>query len=116
MKTCLLQRIYDPSIAGDLSHPDSPSVLDKFPAHLHIDLLPEFQGKGFGRQLIETYLNKLREQSVKGVHLIMDGQNFGAEKFYYRVGFRRFGDVLDGGVSGEVGRHGDGTVWMVREV
>lgn len=67
---------------------------------------------------METFLQRLREADGagggKGVHLIMDGQNFGAEKFYLKLGFGRFDVVLDNGASREKGRHSDGTVWMVR--
>ena len=28
--------------------------VDAYPAHLHIDLLPELQGQGMGRRLIDT--------------------------------------------------------------
>ncbi|MFC2089017.1 GNAT family N-acetyltransferase, partial [Calditrichota bacterium] len=31
-----------------------------YPAHLHIDLLPEGQGQGMGRKLIEAFINRLR--------------------------------------------------------
>ena len=34
---------------------------DEYPAHLHIDLLPETQGQGLGRRLIETLEAALRE-------------------------------------------------------
>ena len=29
--------------------------LEEYPAHLHIDLLPPFQGAGHGRALMETF-------------------------------------------------------------
>jgi ribosomal protein S18 acetylase RimI-like enzyme len=61
----------------------------EFPAHLHIDLLPEVQGKGWGRRLIETLVNELRSRSVPGVHLGIDPANVKAAAFYERVGFHR---------------------------
>lgn len=60
---------------------------DGYPAHLHIDLLPELQGQGFGRRLISTLTDRLREQHVPGVHLVASAQNTGAVAFYPRVGF-----------------------------
>jgi len=63
--------------------------LDEYPAHLHIDLLPEAQGQGLGRRLIETLLDELAARGVVGVHLEMDPANEGAGAFYARLGFYR---------------------------
>ncbi|MGX5772917.1 N-acetyltransferase family protein [Microbacterium trichothecenolyticum] len=60
---------------------------DEYPAHLHIDLLPETQGQGLGRRLIETLENALREAGVPGLHLVASSENIGAIAFYPRVGF-----------------------------
>lgn len=60
---------------------------DTYPAHLHIDLLPELQGQGWGRRLIETLVDALRAQRVTGVHLAADTANLGALAFYERIGF-----------------------------
>lgn len=62
---------------------------DTYPAHLHIDLLPELQGEGWGRRLIETLSAALRERGVSGVHLAADVRNTRAGEFYPRVGFTR---------------------------
>lgn len=59
----------------------------EYPAHLHIDVLPELQGQGWGRRLIETLLAALRERGVTGVHLAASSDNAGALAFYPRVGF-----------------------------
>jgi len=61
--------------------------VDEYPAHLHIDLLPELQGKGYGRQLIDTLVSSLRAQGIPGLHLSMDPANTGARAFYDRLGF-----------------------------
>jgi ribosomal protein S18 acetylase RimI-like enzyme len=58
-----------------------------YPAHLHIDLLPELRGQGFGRVLIETFVGRLRDAGVTGLHLVADARNEGAIAFYPRVGF-----------------------------
>jgi ribosomal protein S18 acetylase RimI-like enzyme len=57
------------------------------PAHLHIDLLPELQGQGWGRRLIETFVGALRARQVPGLHLVASADNTGALAFYPRVGF-----------------------------
>ncbi len=63
-----------------------PKLID-YPAHLHIDLLPEAQGHGNGRALMETFLNRLREIGVPGVHLGVSATNTRAVGFYERMGF-----------------------------
>lgn len=59
----------------------------EFPAHLHIDLLPELQGQGWGRRLIESLTEELRSRGVPGLHLEASVDNAGALAFYPRVGF-----------------------------
>jgi ribosomal protein S18 acetylase RimI-like enzyme len=61
--------------------------LDEYPAHLHIDLLPELQGQGVGRELVRTLLAALRERGIRRVHLAMDPANLSARSFYDRLGF-----------------------------
>ncbi|MBB4749566.1 ribosomal protein S18 acetylase RimI-like enzyme [Actinoplanes lobatus] len=58
-----------------------------YPAHLHIDLLPEWQGRGMGRGLMAAFLDGLRAAGVTGVHLGMAAENHGAYAFYRRLGF-----------------------------
>ena len=62
--------------------------LEAYPAHLHIDLLPEAQGNGNGRRLIGALLEALRAQGVPGVHLGVGTRNVRAQGFYQRLGFR----------------------------
>jgi ribosomal protein S18 acetylase RimI-like enzyme len=57
------------------------------PAHLHIDLLPGYQGAGHGRGLMTAFLRALGEQGVPRVHLSMDPLNLKARAFYDRMGF-----------------------------
>lgn len=59
----------------------------QYPAHLHIDLLPELQGQGWGRRLIEAFVSALRARKVPGLHLVASADNAGALAFYPRVGF-----------------------------
>lgn len=61
--------------------------IDEYPAHLHIDILPPWQGKGWGRQLLGRFLQSLRAAGVAGVHLSMLTANVGARTFYDRLGF-----------------------------
>jgi ribosomal protein S18 acetylase RimI-like enzyme len=71
-------------------HPERmlrPELAD-YPAHLHIDLMPEWQGRGQGRGLMAAFLDGLRAAGVPRVHLGMAPSNTGAYTFYRRLGFR----------------------------
>lgn len=66
-----------------------PGILDLFPAHLHVDLLPVAQGGGNGRRLLETFFDALRARGVQGVHLGVSETNTGAIGFYEHLGMER---------------------------
>jgi ribosomal protein S18 acetylase RimI-like enzyme len=83
---------HDPRDADMISiheHPERMLIpeLKDYPAHLHIDLLPEFQSKGLGRQLMDAFLAALTEAGADRVHLGMRTTNTGARAFYDRLGF-----------------------------
>ncbi len=59
----------------------------EYPAHLHIDILPEYQRMGLGRKLMDTLCNHLREKGVKGIVLTVWHKNYNAIKFYEKYGF-----------------------------
>ncbi|HEY0259747.1 MAG TPA: GNAT family N-acetyltransferase [Lacisediminihabitans sp.] len=81
--------------------------LDEYPAHLHIDLLPELQGQGLGRRLVRALLAELRSRGVPGVWLEYGPDNQNAAGFYRRLGFA----PLPSGTSGtRVGLHTDARV------
>ncbi len=73
--------------AGYALHPD----LCDYPAHLHIDLLPVAQGRGWGRRLIGRFLAALRERGMSAVHLGVSERNTGAITFYEKTGFHLVG-------------------------
>ncbi|MFF6996368.1 GNAT family N-acetyltransferase [Streptomyces sp. NPDC008313] len=61
--------------------------LARYPAHLHIDLLPRYQRRGHGRLLMRTFLGALEAGGVARVHLGMVTANRAARSFYDRLGF-----------------------------
>ena len=71
--------------------------LERYPAHLHIDLLPPYQGAGHGRRLIERFLESAAQAGAAGVHVVVARANTRAHGFYERVGF----ELMD--VPGEPG-------------
>ncbi|MDF9816624.1 GNAT family N-acetyltransferase [Streptomyces sp. SPB162] len=77
--------------------------LAPYPAHLHIDLLPDHQGAGHGRALMETFLAALATAGVPAVHLGMVTANVRARPFYDRLGFHEIA-VADPGPLTYLGR------------
>ncbi len=74
---------------------DAESFAARYPAHLHIDLLPELQGQGWGRRLIAALTDALRGAGSPGIHLVASGTNTGAIAFYERLGFTRLAAPAD---------------------
>jgi ribosomal protein S18 acetylase RimI-like enzyme len=64
-----------------------PGLVAAYPAHLHVDLLPRLQGRGWGRRLVGAVLTELGSRGVGGLHLVVDTANTGAGAFYERLGF-----------------------------
>ena len=76
----LLDLLYRPE------HLVVPELAD-YPAHLHIDLLPGYQGAGHGRTLIETFFTAAAKAGAGGVHVAVAAGNLAAPGFYARLGF-----------------------------
>jgi ribosomal protein S18 acetylase RimI-like enzyme len=73
----------------------------KYPAHLHINLLPEYQGKGYGTEMLETLFAALKERGINGVMLLASAENKGAIKFYKRNGFKTLVTAFGGVAMGK---------------
>jgi ribosomal protein S18 acetylase RimI-like enzyme len=74
----------------DLMHRPERKVrpeLGDYPAHLHIDILPAFQGAGHGRALVQVFLDALAAAGVPAVHLSTLKTNLDSLAFYARLGF-----------------------------
>lgn len=71
-------------------HPDyfCPEPYSEYPSHLHIDLLPRAQGRGYGRRMIARNIETLRQRGSPGAHLGVSALNPRAIGFYQRLGFR----------------------------
>ena len=77
--------------------------LAAYPAHLHIDLLPDHQRQGWGAGLVDAFLAGLRTAGAPAVHLTMLTVNRSARAFYDRLGFTPI-DVPDPGPVTYLGR------------
>lgn len=72
-----------------------------YPAYLRVDLLSEIRGQGIGRSLIETYLTKLIEMKIPGVHLRIPSHNENVIGFYEKMGFILLEDTHRGFFMGK---------------
>lgn len=82
-------------------HPENfiPEPCAEFPSHLHIDLLPRAQGRGFGRTMLGQVMDNLRRRGSPGAYLGVSSLNLPALGFYHHLGFReiaRTGPPHDG--------------------
>jgi len=69
-------------------HADAPS-LALSPAHMHIDILPGYQGQGWGKNLIGTVVNFLKEEKgLDALWLGLDPRNENARRFYGYLGYK----------------------------
>lgn len=66
---------------------ENASWIKDFPAHLHIDILDSLQGKGIGKQLMNTLFQHLKTENISGIHLGVDKANENAQGFYKKIGF-----------------------------
>jgi ribosomal protein S18 acetylase RimI-like enzyme len=68
---------------------EEPKVdLIEYPAHLQIDIKTGYRGIGVGKQLMNSYLEQLRQSGIFGVHLGTTSHNEAACHMYENIGFR----------------------------
>jgi ribosomal protein S18 acetylase RimI-like enzyme len=79
----------DQAKAHQIHHPwvIPGDVASRYPSHLHINLVPRLQSGGHGRRLISRFIEALREQGSRGVHLGVRPGNLRAIGFYRHLGF-----------------------------
>ncbi|KAJ6515749.1 acyl-CoA N-acyltransferase [Mycena sanguinolenta] len=60
------------------------------PAHMHINILEEHRGQGWGRKMVQTAVDYLKGEGIHRLWLGMDPRNKEARKFYEHLGFIEF--------------------------
>jgi GNAT superfamily N-acetyltransferase len=58
------------------------------PAHLHINLLPDYRRSGRGRELVSTFLASVAAAGAASCHLAVLRANLDARRFYAKLGWR----------------------------
>ena len=103
------ERNRDEKIAGHIHHPNpAPSQLvNRAPAHLHMNLLPRLRRQGWGAKLLETWLAAATSGDVKHVHLGASRSNAAGVAFWKSQSFEE---------QNVGGRADDETIWMARAV
>ena len=119
---CLAQMAYNPKWLILEGVQGKKELVGSYRAMLHVDLLEPYQGKGWGRKLIERFVESVKEAAAaasgkegeggggydygKGIQLGVAAENTKVVPFYEKVGFR----VYPGGEKE------GGNVWMVRDL
>ncbi len=62
--------------------------LERFPAHLHVNVLRGFRGQDVGRRLVDGFVLQAREAGVGGIHARVRGDNPAACRFFEALGFQ----------------------------
>ena len=73
-----------------ISNPENAGndhIIKQYPAHLHINLLPDFQSQGMGTRLMKHFEAHMMGLGVQGIHLGTTNKNHKAVPFYHKMGF-----------------------------
>lgn len=105
---CMAQLAYSPRWLLLEGVEGKSDLVGQYRATMHIDMIPEYQGQGWGRKLIERFAESVRTSGSdygRGIHIGVSGENTEVVPFYEKLQFR----VFQGGEK-------EGNVWMVRDV
>ncbi|MBR9765680.1 MAG: GNAT family N-acetyltransferase [Rhodobacteraceae bacterium] len=88
--------------------PAPEGVVVRYPAHMHMNILPRLQGHGIGRALFERWCAAARAAGVRGLHVGVNLANPGGQAFWSRCGFAPLPEALTGPAPG--------TCWMGQDI
>lgn len=96
--------------AAAIHHPERAprDVVNAYPAHLHLNLLPSVQGRGVGSMLLRAWLELASTRGATAVHVGVNRANLRALRFWRQNSFQNSFKALN--PEGRVAR----TVWMGR--
>jgi len=72
------------------------SLLQSYPAHLHINLGAAFRNRGIGARLIEAFGERAQRAGARGMHVVT-GEGMRNVRFYVRCGFAQQGATCRNG-------------------
>ncbi|PJE31950.1 Acetyltransferase (GNAT) family protein [Pseudooceanicola antarcticus] len=88
--------------------PAPEGVVARYPAHMHMNILPRLQGHGMGRALFERWRAAARDAGVTGLHVGVNLGNPGGQAFWAKCGFVPLPEALTGPAPG--------TFWMGQDI
>jgi ribosomal protein S18 acetylase RimI-like enzyme len=62
------------------------SLYAEYPAHLHINIHPDYQRQGIGQRLFQAYEANLARHKIPGYHLLVGADNQVGISFYRKLG------------------------------
>ena len=79
----------DQLMSYKIHHPSrtASEIVEPYPSHLHINLLPRLRGRGVGRRLMARWLGTVGDMGSRGAHLAVSADNRPAIGFYRACGF-----------------------------
>jgi GNAT superfamily N-acetyltransferase len=80
-------------------------VVETYPAHIHMNLLPRAQGQGVGSRLLAAWSAEAQRQAASSVHAGVNARNKAGLAFWKARGFEPIGAVPD-----------NGTIWCGRHL
>lgn len=98
--TCLAQLAWNPRWLMVEGNEDLIEE-SKYRATMHVDLLGPWQGQGWGRRLIERFMEAVaaeKKEDTRGIWIGVAGDNGKVVPFYEKLGFR----VREGGDGGSI--------------
>ncbi len=69
-----------------------------------IYFLPEYMGKGYGKQLMTSVITELKELGYNSTFLWVLEDNIGARRFYEKMGFACSGEIKEAEIGGKIVR------------
>ena len=90
-----------PSFAHRCDIREYEKYVDEYPAHLHIDIRECYTGHGRGTALMNTLLESLQKDKVKGIMVGVGADNKRAYNFYQKMGFEILEENSMGAVLGK---------------
>lgn len=88
--------------------PAPVEVVDRFPAHLHMNLLARIQGKGVGTSLLDRWVSSARAAGVNGIHIAVNATNDAGLRFWEARRFAR--------LPPPAGQPSGRTIWLGRAI
>lgn len=68
-------------------------IVARYPAHIHMNLLPRLRGQRIGTGLLRLWIAQARDAGVTGIHLGANTGNTGGVAFWTRSGFAPVAEI-----------------------